>query len=149
MEMFNNDLSMLLRRLRTERKMSLREFSEYLNISHAYLNKLERGYDVRTGKPITPTIDTLTKIADGLNIPFKKFMEISGYFGDNSINLKEPSEEQHADIIIEDEITNLILKLSTSDTIYCNEILIESEDTNFIISSLRETLSSLMNKYGK
>ena len=73
------DLSALLKRKRSESKMSLREFSEYLGISHAYLDKLEKGVDPRSGKAVTPTIDTLAKIADALHLSAKDFLALCGY----------------------------------------------------------------------
>lgn len=82
MENFDNKLGNLLRELRTEKGMSLREFSEYLSISHAYLNKLEKGFDPRSKRPITPTIETLQKIAGGLNLPMENFLSTCGYLAD-------------------------------------------------------------------
>ncbi|MCL2698852.1 MAG: helix-turn-helix domain-containing protein [Defluviitaleaceae bacterium] len=72
-------LGRLLRERRTERGMSLRDFSEYLSISHAYLDKLEKGYDSRTGRPIAPTIEALSKISEGLELPLGAFLNECGY----------------------------------------------------------------------
>lgn len=85
------NLGNLLKDMRLERGISLREFSSDLGISHAYLNKLEKGIDPRTGKPVIPSIETLTKIAEGLSIPAKEFLELCGYFD-------EESEESNEDI---------------------------------------------------
>jgi len=73
------NLGQALRERRTERGMSLREFSEYLSISHAYLNKLEKGFDPHTGRPVAPTIEVLTKISNGLELPLDELLSECGY----------------------------------------------------------------------
>ena len=96
------NLKDLLRKTRIERGLSLREFGELLSISHSYLNKLEKGVDPRTGKKIIPTIDTLSKIAKGLDMPLEGFLLICGYLhedGSDSIAVKEDLEKT---IAIED-----------------------------------------------
>ena len=44
--------------------MSLREFAKLCgNLSHTQIDSIEKGFDPRTSKPVSPTIDTLNKIA--------------------------------------------------------------------------------------
>lgn len=53
--------------------MSLREFAKLCgNISHTQIDSIERGIDPRTGKPVRPTVETLSKIAQGtgVSVPF-------------------------------------------------------------------------------
>ena len=59
-------LGSIIKQYRTTHHLSLREFSNKCGISHTYINKLEKGADPRTGKPIEPTLDTVIKIAKAL-----------------------------------------------------------------------------------
>ena len=72
-------LSELLKKTAQDRQLSLRDFAKILGISHAYLNKLMVGVDPRTKKRISPTIDTMFKIADALKIPRIEFLRQCGY----------------------------------------------------------------------
>ena len=51
-------------------KMSLRDFAEKCNISHAYLVSIEKGFDPRTGKPRKLTTEKLKALANGCGIDF-------------------------------------------------------------------------------
>ena len=75
----DNKLGEFLRKERRKKNMSLRDFSEYLGISHTYLNKLENGIDPRTSKPVSPTIETLKQISNAMNISLDTLLQISGY----------------------------------------------------------------------
>jgi len=57
--------------------MSLRDFANKLDISHTYLDSLEKGYDNRNKKPVRVTVDTLSKIAQALNEPLEKLVFLS------------------------------------------------------------------------
>lgn len=49
--------------------MSLREFAKLCgNISHTQIDSIERGADPRTGKPVRPTVETLSRIAKGTGV---------------------------------------------------------------------------------
>lgn len=74
-----NKLGDFLQTYRKEHNLSLRDFAEKSGISHSYLNRLENGYDVRSGKPVTPTVEILQQIARSLNMDLGKILEISGY----------------------------------------------------------------------
>lgn len=74
-----NGLGEFLQNCRKKHNLSLRDFAEKLGISHSYLNRLENGYDIRSGKPVTPTVETLHQIAQSLNMDLGEILEISGY----------------------------------------------------------------------
>lgn len=57
--------------------MSLRDFANKLDISHTYLDSLEKGYDNRNKKPVRITVDTLSKISKALNEPLEKLVAFS------------------------------------------------------------------------
>lgn len=56
---------------------SLRDFAKKLDISHTYLDNIEKGYDNRTRKPLRITVDTLSKIAKALDEPVEKLVALS------------------------------------------------------------------------
>lgn len=54
----------LIRRLRQERGLTLRELAGRLNLSHTYLSRIERGEQ-------DPSLDTLASIADALGVSLR------------------------------------------------------------------------------
>lgn len=62
---------------RNKRGLSLRDFAELCDISHSYLDNLEKGKDRRTNKPVSPTLDTLKKLSRGLDIPINDLINIA------------------------------------------------------------------------
>lgn len=57
--------------------ISLRDFAKKLDISHTYLDSIEKGYDNRSKKPLRITVDTLSKIANALNEPIENLVALS------------------------------------------------------------------------
>lgn len=129
-----NNLSKLLKTYRAESNMSLRDFSAYLGISHAYLSKLEKGFDSNTGKEIAPTIDTLLKISDGLNIPHAKFLEMCGYIDKPNKVFKEADLSNKIDI---ESYIDKTLEFLYKNNFTFEDKLLSKEDIENIISSLR------------
>ncbi|MCM3567543.1 helix-turn-helix transcriptional regulator [Neobacillus mesonae] len=62
-----------LRQLRKEKGLSIRKLSELSGVAHSYLSQVE------TGKRGIPKVETLEKIAAGLNIPLPDLLEMAGY----------------------------------------------------------------------
>lgn len=81
-----NTLGKYLHEEREKRNMSLREFSELLGISHTYLKKLETGCNPSTGKPVSPTIETLNEISKALHVSLEYLLEVSGFVKGNKID---------------------------------------------------------------
>jgi transcriptional regulator with XRE-family HTH domain len=140
-------LSTTLKAMRKERGMSLREFSKYLGISHAYLSKLERGSDARTGKEVTPTIDTLEKISEGLNIPIKKFMDMCGYFEFNIGYLEESGAARDA-IEIGDFVTEVANRLLSAERVTYAGDELSPEAVELVADSLRIGKNLALKKCG-
>lgn len=57
---------------RMEKGWSLREAAARIGISHTYLSAIEKEYDPRTGNPVTPSPDSLLKICNAYNIPYRE-----------------------------------------------------------------------------
>lgn len=61
-----NKLGNYIRERRGDR--SLREFAVLCDISHTHLDSIEKGYDPRTGKKVSVTVEVLNKIAAALGV---------------------------------------------------------------------------------
>lgn len=72
-------LADLIREYRDEHGLSLRDFAERCSLSHAYVDKLERAVDPRSGKPVTPTVETLRLLAQGMGVTLEDLMARVGY----------------------------------------------------------------------
>lgn len=79
-------LADLIREYRDEHGLSLRDFAERCGLSHAYIDKLERAADPRTGKPVAPTIETLRLLARGMGMTLEGLMAKVGYIPDEPEN---------------------------------------------------------------
>jgi transcriptional regulator with XRE-family HTH domain len=74
-----NKLGTFIEQSRVEKGLSQRELAELSDISHSYLNSIEKGISPQSGKPVSPTIETLEKIAQGLNISLEELLFQAGY----------------------------------------------------------------------
>lgn len=100
-----NQLGKFIRQKRKELGLSLREFAEMCEISHSYLDNLEKGWDARSGKPISPTIETLQKLASGLKISLIEILRIGGFI-DSSL------DQNNSVAINDDELVSFIREIS-------------------------------------
>lgn len=64
------DLGEKIREIREEKKMTLRQLGNLVDMDYSYIGKIERG------KVSSPSIETLQKIADALQV------DISTFFGE-------------------------------------------------------------------
>jgi transcriptional regulator with XRE-family HTH domain len=91
---------------REEKDLSLRDLSEISGISHSYIAKIERN-----DKNIHPTVETLTRLAEGLNISLNLLLEQAGYLDQTNKELVveyQQYTESLMNIIIEDEVGNKV-----------------------------------------
>ena len=83
----NNIIASNLKRLRTERQLSLGKLSEVCGVSKVMLGQIERGES-------NPTINTIWKIASGLKIPYTTLIDEP--IKTNILIKKEDSTEQES-----------------------------------------------------
>ena len=103
-----NKLGNFLKEKRGE--MSLRDFANKLDISHTYLDSLEKGYDSRNKKPVRVTVDTLSKIAKALDEPLEKLValpENRDYIQTNLDKLQIDLSKKHYSNIADDQIKQI------------------------------------------
>lgn len=71
--------SEIIKKIRKDKGLSLREFANLCDLSHSYIDKLEKGIDPRNGKEVSPTLDTIKQICIKTNYPLEKFLSETGY----------------------------------------------------------------------
>lgn len=59
-------LGEIIKDYRFKNKLSLRDFAQKCDVSHTYIDKLEKGFDSRTGKPVEPTLLVIEKISKAM-----------------------------------------------------------------------------------
>ncbi|CAM3933873.1 MULTISPECIES: helix-turn-helix domain-containing protein [Bacillus cereus group] len=90
-------LGMIIREYRQERNLSLREFATRCQLSHSYIDKLEKGIDPRNGKPVEPTLAVIEQIAKAINKDKTNLLEEIGYLNKpNDIKLSPKDERDIA-----------------------------------------------------
>ena len=72
-------LGKIIKDYRLTNKLSLRDFAQKCDVSHTYIDKLEKGVDSRTGKPVEPTLLVIEKISKAMNISTKSLLEEIGF----------------------------------------------------------------------
>lgn len=66
----------IIKNYRKENNLTLREFAKKCDLSYTYIFALEKDKDTRTGKPTTPSLDSLYSIAKGMNISAENLLTI-------------------------------------------------------------------------
>ncbi|OIQ08755.1 HTH-type transcriptional repressor RghR [Moorella thermoacetica] len=94
-------IGQIIREYREKHGLSLREFAQKAGLSHAYIDKLENGFDPVTKKPVTPTLRTIELLAQAMEMTPEEIMSAAGYISNSS-----KKEKQH------DEATRLFARLS-------------------------------------
>lgn len=79
--------SQVLKEIRNSTGLSLRDFANKCGLSHAYIDKLEKGVDPRTGNTVSPSLDTIRQICNSTGYPLDRFLKETGYI--------EPTEANH------------------------------------------------------
>ncbi len=87
-------LGEIIKNYRLTNKLSLREFAQKCDVSHTYIDKLEKGVDSRTGKPVEPTLLVIEKISNAMNISTKSLLEEIGFITRDDIEVTDTELEQ-------------------------------------------------------
>ena len=69
-------LGEIIKKYRIEHDLSQRDFSKLSGLSYTYISALEKNKDYRTGKPISPTLETVRDVAKGMNVPIDDLLKI-------------------------------------------------------------------------
>lgn len=66
----------IILKYRKDNQLSQREFAKKCGLSHTYIAALEKNIDIRSGKPITPTLDAFKSICIGMNIGTQELLNV-------------------------------------------------------------------------
>jgi transcriptional regulator with XRE-family HTH domain len=113
----------VLKEIREEKGLSLREAAEKSGLSHSYIRYLEKGERPGSNTPINPTPDALRKLSDAYSHPYEDLMYRAGYIEESSVYSS----------ILENEKEDVVSKLKSID-------LIE------LLKKFNELMSSTMDK---
>lgn len=69
-------LGELIKKYRTENKISQRDFAKLCHLSHTYIATLEKNIEPRTNKPIAPTLDTVKYVAKAMNMSIENVLRL-------------------------------------------------------------------------
>lgn len=58
--------------------LSLRDYAKIVGISHTHLDSIEKGYDPRTGKEISPSLAALEKLASAAGKSISNYLAEAG-----------------------------------------------------------------------
>ena len=72
------ELGMIIRNFRKKNKIGLRAFAKMIDVSPSYLTFLERNENPSTGKPISPSLDTIRSAACAMNMDLITLMSKLG-----------------------------------------------------------------------
>lgn len=69
-------LGNIIKQYRSEHNISMQVFADKIKSSKSYVSMLEKNYNPATGKPISPSLETLKLIADAVNIDIEALMKM-------------------------------------------------------------------------
>ena len=96
-------LGTIIKKYRDEHGLSMDAFAELSGISKGYISMLEKNINPRTGKSITPSLDTYNAVAKALKIDLDKLLSMvdseeevflqSKYLPKNIVQVKYPTKK--------------------------------------------------------
>lgn len=90
-----------LKLYREQHNLSMQALADLCGFSKAYINVLEKGVNPKTGKPISPTMQTFEKIARGTKTDVDTLLKILD--GDQPITVNAPASDDLPDLTPKDE----------------------------------------------
>lgn len=78
-------LGELIKRERIKRGLSLRKAGEIIGISHSYLASLENAEDPRTGMPLVPSREVITKIFIAYDMEVNEIAMFTNFGGEEDL----------------------------------------------------------------
>ncbi|MGH1260516.1 MULTISPECIES: helix-turn-helix domain-containing protein [Bacillus] len=140
-------LGNIINEYRKEKNLSLREFALRCQLSHSYIDKLEKGIDPRNGKPVEPTLAVIEQIAKALNKNKSDLLEEIGYLELKSIDKITLSPKEERDIAKDLERTLEDLDNSEDALMFDGEPI--DDDTKELIRMSLENSMRMAKKMAK
>lgn len=73
-----NELGQYLEKVRQNKQLALRDVAEISGLGHTYIRDLELGINRKTGKNITPSSETIKKIAEAYDLDYYDLLDKAG-----------------------------------------------------------------------
>jgi transcriptional regulator with XRE-family HTH domain len=93
----NDHIGVVLKRVREDLKLSMREVARRSGLSYSYISTLEAGKHPKTKAPINPSPDVLKRLSEVYHCSYETLMEKAGYIQPDQE--KDLTKEQNALIL--------------------------------------------------
>lgn len=109
-----NELGRTLESARKAKKLSLRALADITGLNFGYIRDLELNVNRSTKQPVKPTVETLQKLSDPLDLPLDKLLKLAGYTEvanafENILSDPDISEKKK-------ELVRMVLELKDDDS---------------------------------
>lgn len=112
-----------LRKLRKEKGLTIRKLGELSGVAHSYLSQVE------TGKRGIPKVETLEKIAAGLNISSIDLLVQAGYLDpDEYVKMKKEEDDIEWSLIEQQQERSIDILLDSEDDLYFQDKILTKEE---------------------
>lgn len=128
-----------LKLYREQHNLSMQALADLCGFSKAYINVLEKGVNPKTGKPISPTMQTFEKIARGTKTGVDTLLKILD--GDQPITVNAPASDDLPDVSptgkkIDARTRRQLEKVLEDDNLTYNGVVLNEEDREKVKKAL-------------
>ena len=128
-----------LKLYREQHNLSMQALADLCGFSKAYINVLEKGVNPKTGKPISPTMQTFEKIARGTKTDVDTLLKILD--GDLPITVNAPASDDLPDVSptgkkIDARTRRQLEKVLEDDNLTYNGVVLNEEDREKVKKAL-------------
>ena len=128
-----------LKLYREQHNLSMQALADLCGFSKAYINVLEKGVNPKTGKPISPTMQTFEKIARGTKTDVDTLLKILD--SDQPITVNAPASGDLPDVSptgrkIDARTRRQLEKVLEEDNITYNGVVLNAEDKEKVRKAL-------------
>ena len=109
----------LIREYRGQNDLSQRQFAIQCGLSNGYISMLERGENPKTHKPVTPTLQQIKKLADGMRMTTTELM---GVVDDMPVDLSTDKEEPNRKTV---ELNDNYFNLTPENRALIDEMIVK------------------------
>ena len=128
-----------LKLYREQHSLSMQALADLCGFSKAYINVLEKGINPKTGKPISPTMQTFEKIARGTKTDVDTLLKILD--GDQPITLNAPISDDIPTVSpsgqkVDARTRRQLEKILDDDNLTYNGVVLNGEDKEKVKKAL-------------
>ena len=128
-----------LKLYREQHNLSMQALADLCGFSKAYINVLEKGVNPKTGKPISPTMQTFEKIALGTKTDVDTLLKILD--GDQPITVNAPASGDLPDVSptgqkIDARTRRQLEKVLDDDNLTYNGVVLDGDDKEKVKKAL-------------